>query len=121
MKKLFGRTDLIIIICVLILSLLLFVPNLLNNDTLTAQIYIDGEIAEEIDLGNVSDSYTLTPADGVEITVEKNKIRFSYAECKDKLCVKSGWLSKKGQTAACLPKKVVIAIKGTDKTDMMTY
>lgn len=121
MKKLFGRTDLIIIVCVLILSLLLFIPNLFNNDTLTAQIYVDGEITQEIDLGTVGERYTVTAADDIEITVDKNKICFSYAECKDKLCVKSGWLSKKGHTAACLPERVVITIKGTDKTDMMTY
>lgn len=121
MKKLFNRADLIIIVSVLILSLLLFIPNLFNDSTLTARIYVDGEITEEIDLASVEKSYTLTPLSGVEITVDKGKICFSDACCKDELCIKSGWLSKKGQTAACLPERVVIAIEGTDKTDMMTY
>lgn len=121
MKKLFGRTDLIIIISVLALSLLLFVPSLFGNNRLVAQIIVDGELAEEIDLDKVDKAYTLSPKDGTVITVENGRIRFSDACCKDELCIGSGWLSAKGQTAACLPERVVVTIKGTDKTDMMTY
>lgn len=121
MKKLFGRTDLIIIISVLALSLLLFIPSLLGNNSLVAQIIVDGEVTEEIDLDKIEKTYTLSPKDGTVIAVEKGRIRFSDACCKDELCIASGWLSAKGQTAACLPERVVIAVKGTDKTDMMTY
>ncbi len=121
MKKLFGKTDILIIISVLVLSLLLFIPNLFNNNDLIATVYVDGETVEEIDLGKVGTAYTFSPKDGTEITVEKDRICFSSACCKDELCLESGWLNKKGQTAACLPERVVISIKGTDKTDMMTY
>ena len=121
MKKLFVKTDFLIIISVLILSLLLFIPNLSGKDRLTAQILVDGEIVEESNLAEVTEPRTLKIRDGVEILSENGKICFSQARGEDELCVKSGWLSKKGQTAACLPERVVITIKGTDKTDMMTY
>lgn len=121
MKKLFGRTDLIIVISVLAVSLLLFIPSLFKNDSLTAQIIVDGEVTEEINLDSVEKDYTFSPKDGTEITVKNGEIGFSSACCKDKLCIKSGWLSAKGQTAACLPERVVVTIKGTDKTDMITY
>lgn len=121
MKKLFMRADFIVILMVIILSFLLFIPNLLNNSTLTAQIYVDGKVVKEINLNEVEESFTFVPKDGTEIAVAKSKICFSVAKCKDELCIKSGWLTSKGQTAACLPEKVVVTIKGTDKTDMMTY
>lgn len=121
MKKLFGRVDIFIIISVLVLSFLLFIPNLLNNTALTAIVYSDGEIVAKINLDRVDEEYTFSPKPGTEITVKKNKISFSDACCKDELCIKSGWLSKKGQTAACLPERIVISIEGTDKTDMITY
>ncbi|MBR6531021.1 MAG: NusG domain II-containing protein [Clostridia bacterium] len=121
MKKLFGRADILVIISVLALSLLLFIPNLLNNDDLTAQIYVDGELIEEICLKSVEDDYTFSPKNGTEIAVKKGQICFNGACCRDELCIRSGWLSKKGQTSACLPERVVITIKGTDRTDMMTY
>ncbi|MBR3835841.1 MAG: NusG domain II-containing protein [Clostridia bacterium] len=121
MKKLFGKADIFIIISVLVLSLLLFIPGIFNNNNLIATVYSDGEIIEEINLNEVEVPRTFSPKDGTEITVEKDRIRFSAACCKDELCIGSGWLSKKGQTAACLPERIVITIKGTDKTDMMTY
>ena len=121
MKKLFGKTDFLIVISVLALSLLLLIPSFSDNSRLTAQIIVDGEVTEEIDLDAVSDAYTFSPKDGTAVTVEKGRIRFSDACCEDELCIGSGWLSAKGQTAACLPERIVIAISGTDKTDMMTY
>ncbi len=121
MKKLFKRADIIVISAILLLSLLLYLPNALNNDSLTAVIYADGEIAEEIDLSKVNEAYTFSPKSGTVIAVETGKIRFAEARCKDELCISSGWLTQKGQTAACLPEKIVITIKGADKTDMLTY
>ena len=121
MKKLFRRADIIVILFVLILSLVLFLPNLLNKNTLIAQIYVDGEISEEINLNDVEAAYTVSPKENVEISVKKGAISFTNAPCKDELCIKSGWLTSKGQTAACLPEKVVVIIKGADKTDMITY
>ncbi len=121
MKTLFKRADFFVIAAVSLLSLLLFLPSLFNNEGLTAVVYADGEIIREIDLDKVEKGYTFTVKGNTQITVNKGEIFFSRAECEDELCIKSGVLSAKGQTAACLPQKIVIAIKGHDKTDMMTY
>lgn len=121
MRKLFGRTDIIIIAGVFLLSFLLFLPNLFKNDELIAQVYVDGELTEEIELSDIKESYSFSPKDDVTVSVKNGAICFSSSPCKDELCVNSGWLNSKGQTAACLPQRIVITIKGTDKTDMITY
>ncbi len=121
MRKLFRRADILIILGVLVLSFLLFIPNLLKNDRLVAQVYVDGEQVKEIDLDVVDETYTFSLKEGTVISVKKGAICFSNATCRDEICINSGWLTSKGQTAACLPERVVITIKGTDKTDMMTY
>lgn len=121
MKKLFRRADVIVIVCVLLISLLLFVPNFFNKDELIAQIYVDGEIADEINLDKVENEYTVSPKEDIEIRIANGEIGFTHAPCRDKLCIRSGTLTSKGQTAACLPEKVVVIIKGADKTDMITY
>lgn len=121
MKKLFMRKDIAVIVAVLLLSALLFIPNLFGNDKLIAEVYLEGEIIETIDLDSVTESYTISPTRSTEITVKKGAICFSEAECHDELCIKSGWLTSKGQTAACLPEKIVITIKGNSEIDMMTY
>ena len=121
-RKLFKKGDIIIIAAVAALALVLLAPSLVKKDSLTAQIYVDGQMAEEIDLSAVSESYSFSPKDGTKIEVENGKIRFASAVCRDKLCVKSGWLDRNGQTAACLPERIVISIKGGGSApDMLTY
>ena len=122
--KLFKRTDLIIILVVLLAAAAISIPRFLNSDKLTAEIYVDGKLEETIDLSAVDKEYKITPSTEprVEITVGKGEIYFSHAECKDKLCVKSGKLTSGGETAACLPARVVISLKSNkNKTDIMTY
>ncbi|MFD3157151.1 NusG domain II-containing protein [Haloimpatiens sp. FM7330] len=55
------------------------------------------------------------------VLVEKGRIRFSDANCPDKICVKSGWLSKPGDNAACLPHRLMIKIEGKKQVDDVTY
>ncbi len=122
--KLFKRTDLIIILAVLLAAAMISIPRLFGSDKLTAEIYVDGRLEETIELSEVEREYTVTPdtEPRVEITVNKGEIYFSHAECKDKLCVKSGRLTSGGETAACLPARVVISVKSNkNKTDIMTY
>ena len=122
--KLFKRTDLIIILVVLLSAAAISIPRFLNSDKLTAEVYVDGRLEETIDLSAVEKEYKLVPntEPKIEITVAKSEIYFSHAECKDKLCIKSGKLTSGGETAACLPARVVISIKSNkNKTDIMTY
>ena len=120
--KLFRKNDLIIIAVTAIIALVLLIPSMLKKDRLLATVYVDGTVLEEIDLTGVEKNYTFSPKNGTEIEVENGKIRFCSADCKDKLCVKSGWLDRNGQTAACLPERIVISITGSDGTpDMLTY
>ena len=103
MKKLFRRADVIVIVCILLISFLLFVPNFFHKDELIAQIYVDGVIADEINLDKVENEYTVSPKEDIEIRIANGEIGFTHAPCRDKLCIRSGTLTSKGQTAACLP------------------
>ena len=51
--KLFKRTDLIIIIAVLLAAALISVPRLLGSDRLTADIYVNGELERTVELSEV--------------------------------------------------------------------
>jgi len=120
--KLFRRNDIIVIAVIAALALVLLIPSLLKKDKLTAEIYVDGKVAEAIDLNSVGETYIFSPKNGTEIEVQNGKIRFCSAICKDRLCVNSGWLDRNGQTAACLPERIVISVKGSDGSpDMLTY
>lgn len=120
--KLLKKNDIIIVLIALLAAFLFAIPQLIDSNELTASIYVNGELKQKIELSAVENEYTLSPADGVVITVGKGEIYFSSAECKDKLCVKSGKLDGTGQTAACLPSRVVISVSSDKKqNDVVTY
>lgn len=89
-----------------------------------AVIYIDGEIYQSIALEKVEEPYELPlPCDPkATLLIEKGAVAFKEAECSDKVCVNTGKLTKRGDTAACLPAKVVVTIENGEKQlDAMVY
>lgn len=89
-----------------------------------AVIRKDNRIIRKIDLDKVKESERITVGGSYRdtILVEKGRIRFEEADCPDQVCVKTGWLSKKGDMAVCLPNRTIIKIEGeTDEVDGTTY
>jgi hypothetical protein len=79
---------------------------------------------KEIDLDNVQkpQQIKLTGRYQNIILVEKGRIRFEKATCPDKVCVKSGWLTKFDDTAFCVPNRAYIKIEGSNtKVDGVAY
>ncbi|WP_185903644.1 NusG domain II-containing protein [Hathewaya massiliensis] len=56
------------------------------------------------------------------VEIQKGRIRFKDANCSDKVCVRSGWLSRKGDMSICLPHRIAIKILGEkEDLDEVTY
>jgi hypothetical protein len=49
------------------------------------------------------------------IEVRDGRVRFVSSPCRGKQCVHSGWLSRAGELAACLPNGVMVSILGRDR------
>lgn len=77
-----------------------------------AVIKQDQKVIERIDLNAVTEprEIKLPGKYNETIEVEKGRIRFKEADCPDKICVKTGWLEKPGDTAVCLPNRAVVTI-----------
>lgn len=87
---------------------------------LTAVVTQDGREIARVRLDDVAAASHVTyggDAAGT-ILVENGRIRFEEAHCPDQVCVGTGWLTRAGQTAACLPAKVLIRIEGTETGDV---
>lgn len=122
-RKLFEKGDIIVIAIAVIVSAILLIPKFSGEkQSLVARITVNGEAVEEIDLSSLSESKTVIPqtAPGVIIRAEKNAIYFESAECRDRLCVASGKLTRRGDTAVCLPSRTVITVLGAE-VDAVTY
>lgn len=112
MKKLFTKTDLIIALAVLVLGFALLLFLKLTPQGETAVITAEGR--EEIKIP-LSGEYEKIKVNGVVICRENGEIYIKSSDCRDKICQRSGHLSKKGETAVCAPNRVAVRIYGRDK------
>lgn len=124
-RKLFKKSDAVIIIILLVCSFSFIIYSKENKKGVTAQIICSGETVKTIELDSVTEGYDIPLCDGrVTVRAEKGAVYFKQSDCKDKLCVKSGRLENPGDTAACLPEKVVITLSGAKKgenPDIISY
>ena len=116
------KGDFIVIAAVLMLCLLLFIPSFFPADTLTAEVYADGEKVKTVSLSELKGEERFTVA-GCEILLEKDGASFIKSDCPDQLCVKCGKLKNPGDSMACVPNRVVVTVKteNNDDYDMMAY
>jgi hypothetical protein len=48
------------------------------------------------------------------ILAEKGRIRVLQSECPNKICVNTGWLTKPGDVAICVPGDTIVIINVPD-------
>lgn len=120
--KLLKKGDIAVILVILVVAAAFWLWQSRQTDKLEAVITVNGEIVETIDLSSVEEKITIVPdtSPKVVISAENGAIYFEESGCSDKLCVNCGRLSKKGDTAVCLPAKTVVTVSGSD-VDVMTY
>ncbi len=121
MKNIFGRnlikrSDVFVIFLTVLLifsSFILFHPA--TDTTPVATITINGKVEEKINLTLQKDCIiTLKTEPVVKLEIKNHKIRFIESLCPDGTCEKMGYLSKAGDTAACIPAKVIVTVNGTE-------
>ena len=81
--------------------------------SLEAVVTVDGEIVRRIPLPADKDKrFTVSTAHGEnEIVVCGGKVFVEEADCPEKVCIKSGAISKPGEVIACLPHHLLIEIR----------
>ncbi|MDO5549250.1 MAG: NusG domain II-containing protein [Eubacteriales bacterium] len=89
---------------------------MLQTDQVYGEIWQDGECVQRIEL---ADSYRNTftlDGDSTEYTIEVDgkRMRFVDSQCPDHTCERTGWISRVGDTAVCLPNRVLIKIVRAD-------
>lgn len=115
-RKLFQKTDILIAAACLLLAGVLCLPRLLGGqEHLTAVITADNEVYTEINLDEAGEQ-TIT-VNHTTITVRDGAVFFAGSDCPDGVCVRTGVLDSAGDSAACVPNRVAITIRG-EKPDV---
>lgn len=110
--KLIRFWDLIIILSLVLIVVISLITSKGKFSEKTAVITQNGVEVYRINLRDVKKAYDISLNDdyNVIIRVEHDGIRFTYSDCPDKLCIKSGKIVKGNQIAVCLPAKVSVKI-----------
>lgn len=119
MKKLITKKDFILVLIVLVVGFAGLILANSSDEGKTATIKVDGKVVETIllDGGNRTFAYN-----DVVICLDNGEIFVKASKCADKVCMRSGKISKAGEGIICAPNRVSIEIDGenTDLPDALT-
>lgn len=121
-RKFLARRDFFVILCLLACSCALYLFAARGGGGAYAEISVDGEVVDTLALGE-NRVYSPPGRPAVRIAVRDGAIGFIASDCPDKVCIHSGFLSLRGQSAVCLPNRVVARVTetGGEALDSVTY
>lgn len=123
-RKFLRPADLFLLFAALLAAgLLLWGQSQNPADGCIAVIEENGNELRRIQLGTFTETEDIHlggPYD-VVLLVEPDGISFVHSSCPDQTCVRTGKLTRAGQTAVCLPARVSVRLEGGGQTvDAMT-
>lgn len=100
----------LIIVCA---AAFLIINSVVKKDGITAVVKVDGNIVYMLPLDkNASVTVEGYQGGSNTVVIENGTVYMKDADCPDKLCEKTGKISKNGETIVCLPHRVVVEIQG---------
>ena len=110
----------------LLAVILFFIKSSFGSQTeAEAEIYYNSAIVKTVSLtSGISEKFAVPGQPNVILQVNHGGICFYSSTCRDKICIKSGVLSRPGESAACLPNKVaikIVAVGNNKKGQADTY
>lgn len=77
-------------------------------------VWLDGDLVEQMELATDTSVDIHGPAGTTRVTVEAGRVRVTESPGRRQLCVRDGWLQSPGDTAVCLPNRVIVEVTGED-------
>ena len=126
--KFFKKNDVLIVLGLIIvgITIRLLFNNKYSDVDAKAEIYFGSELVETVDLTKGQERIFSVPQEEHVVfhLYPDGSIAFEKSDCPDKICIKSGRLNTVGETAACLPNKLILKLvpiskRGSDDIDMI--
>lgn len=119
-KKGFRPGDFAIFVLILLGAGLIWLRfALMQTDHVYGEIWQDGELVKRIVLDDGYHDTLQIEGHSIDSTIEIDgkRMRFVNSKCPDHTCELTGWVDKVGDTAVCLPARVLIKITSADGDD----
>ncbi len=106
------KNDVLLFAVLLVISLLLFAGiKLLSPRGGLAVIRINGEHSESLPLFIDAEKLIETPWGSNLLTIKNGRLCITAADCPDRICVRTGEISRQGESITCLPHKLTVTIE----------
>lgn len=124
-RKLLSKKEIPFFLALAAVLLALIAANQKAPPATVAAVEVDGRLIAQRELAQLTGPETLTVAGRGDITLtvefSPEGVRITEADCPDKTCVRTGTLTRAGESAVCLPGRVVVRLEGPGDTDAVTY
>lgn len=115
------KRDIILVLSMVIIAAAAFliINFAVKKDGSYAVIKVDGNVIKTLDLNSGETTIEVNGYQGGvnKVVINDGKVSMTEADCPDELCVKTGKISRLGETIVCLPHRVVVEIKGSQDDD----
>ncbi len=111
----FRKSDILIIAVLAIFSLVAIFWRSESGDYAT--VSVEGEQVLKIDFDSNHQVYDIDSQPTLQIEYNEYGVAVINAGCDDKLCEAAGQLNSGGESAVCLPAKVVLTVHGESEVD----
>ncbi len=118
-RKLVRVRDIVLIVAILAAAAAVYLgTGIFSGDKPYAVISCGGNTVAEISLDRSGD-YSFAETGGMVFTVGNGGIFVSESGCPDKICMRTGSISRAGEAIICVPNRTAVTIKNaSDENDL---
>lgn len=109
----FSVADLLVILAIVAVEVLLALSCLFGGDADPSDGFLTVRTPDETRTYPLSADRTFSVTSGdITLTVEilGGRARVSDSDCPDRICLRTGWISRKGETVICAPASVRLTV-----------
>ena len=112
-RRFFTKGDLFLLFCVSLVLLALFWGLRPKEEGETVSVYVENRLYATFPLSDREETHTVVTEKGsLTLLFTSDGVCASHSDCVDDVCVRTGSISKKGESIVCAPLGVCVTVEG---------
>mgnify|MGYP000075787277 FL=1 len=122
MSKIIKKADIVLFVCLVLAGAVMSLAALTSGkEGANVVITVDGSVYGTYPLSEDREITVSRNGHMNKITIKDNTVQMSEADCSNRLCIKTGRISRTNEAIVCLPNRVMVKITGGDSdVDVIT-
>ena len=122
MSKIIKKADIVLFVCLVLAGAVMSLAALTSGkEGANVVITVDDSVYGTYPLSEDREITVSRNGHMNKITIKDNTVQMSEADCSNRLCIKTGRISRTNEAIVCLPNRVMVKITGGDSdVDVIT-